>query len=95
MENFTLEQIVTVSVLCIWFAFPMGMLISVMRQSNEQSYPKISEAPEKKHHYKHHHPKVFIINNVGEDGELHHDEVPEVPAYQIPKKEPRPSHWRT
>lgn len=93
----TLEQIITVSVLCVWFAFPMGILISFMRQSNEQRYPKVSVAPEKKrHHHKHPHQKNFVINNVDEDGELIDVEIPKIPAYQIPKKGGHgPSHWKT
>ena len=91
----TLEQIVTVSVLCVWFLFPMGMLISFMRQSNHQRYPKISVAPKKPHHHKHPHLKNFVVNNVDEDGEYIDVKIPDVPAYQIPKKGHQPSHWKT
>lgn len=92
----TLEQIVTVSVLCVWFLFPMGILISIMRQSNHQRYPKISVSPEKRpHHHKHPHQKHFVVNQVDEDGEYIDVEIPNIPAYQIPKKGHQPTHWKT
>lgn len=92
----TLEQIITVSVLCVWFTFPMGILISFMIQSNHQKYPKVSVAPDKKpHHHKHPHLKNFVINDVDEDGEYVNTQIPSIPVYQIPKGRNETSHWKT
>ncbi|AUN96904.1 hypothetical protein C0V70_02035 [Bacteriovorax stolpii] len=30
------EQIITVSVMCLWFLFPIGMFVSVWRQQNDE-----------------------------------------------------------
>ena len=32
MEVLSAEQIVTISVMCLWFLFPVGMFLSVWRQ---------------------------------------------------------------
>lgn len=36
MEVLSVEQIVTVSVMCLWFLFPIGMFLSVWRQQNDE-----------------------------------------------------------
>lgn len=36
MPVLSVEQIITISVMCIWFVFPIGMFISVMRQQNDE-----------------------------------------------------------
>lgn len=36
MFSLTVEQILTVSVLSLWFAFPIGMFIAVMRQQKDE-----------------------------------------------------------
>lgn len=41
MSTLSVEQIITVSVMCLWFAFPVGMFISVMRQQNDEIRSKI------------------------------------------------------
>ena len=90
MENITIEQIITVSVLCIWFTFPMGMLISFMRQSNEQVYPKNNLILKKKNH------QNIDKANVDDD---HSDykgiKIPSIPDYQIPNKRETVDQWKT
>jgi hypothetical protein len=96
MESITLEQIITVSVLCVWFLFPLGILVSFMYQDRHQRYPKITQTHKKKHQPEYH--RNFIFNDVDADGEFHeHDvEIPVIPPHQIPKK---PGHvhnnWKT
>ncbi len=41
MSSLSIEQIITVSVMCLWFAFPVGMFISVMRQQDDEIRSKI------------------------------------------------------
>lgn len=41
MSALSIEHIITVSVMCLWFAFPVGMFISVMRQQDDEIKSKI------------------------------------------------------
>lgn len=92
METFALEKIITISVLCVWFLFPLGMLVSFMYQDKHQKYPKITEAHKKKHPPEYH--RNFVVNEVDEDGEYQHHEVvlPKIPAHQIPRN---PDHFHS
>ena len=67
MENITIEQIITVSVISLWFFFPIGMLISFIKQSNEQIYPKIVIAPDYRRHHKYPNHKKFGVDNIDID----------------------------
>lgn len=95
MESFSVEQILTVAVLCVWFAFPMGILISFMRQDKEQRYPKINMAPKRRPETLYTHP-VTTLNSPDDTDEDEDDDiiVPNIPAHQIPKRRPESSHWR-
>ena len=42
MITLTPEQILVISVLSVWFLFPLGILISFIKQSNEAKSPKIT-----------------------------------------------------
>lgn len=49
MEIVSAEQIITVSVMCLWFLFPIGMFLSVWRQQNDEKrtvYPAKKKKPE-------------------------------------------------
>ncbi|MDO9181835.1 MAG: hypothetical protein Q7U04_05475 [Bacteriovorax sp.] len=35
MQNIRLDQIIAVLGMCVWFMFPIGMIISLARQNNE------------------------------------------------------------
>jgi len=96
METFALEKIITVSVLCVWFLFPLGMLVSFMYQDRHQKYPKITETHKKKHQPEYH--RNFVVNDVDEDGEYQHHEVvlPKIPVHQIPRNPDHiHSNWKS
>lgn len=78
------------------------MLISFMRQSNEQIYPKDTTLPEKNfsHHIYPQH-KHFGIKDFDEDDDIDEDddeyvdiEMPTTHAYQVPKKRQDQNNWK-
>lgn len=40
MQGFSAEEIITTFVMSLWFLFPFGMFISVMRQTEEEKRPR-------------------------------------------------------
>lgn len=50
MEVLSAEQIVTVSVMCLWFLFPVGMFLSVWRQQHDEKRPAIPTKPKRTLH---------------------------------------------
>lgn len=98
MESDALEKIITISILCVWFLFPLGMFVSFVYQDKHQKYPKITQTHKNKHPHLPEYHRNFVINDVDEYGEYHkHDvEIPVIPPHQIPKK---PGHihnkWKT
>lgn len=97
MEVFTIERIITVAVLCVWFIFPVGMFISFIYQDKHQKYPKISQVHPPKHQPEYH--RQFVLNDFDIDDDDEDDDdivIPTIPAHQIPKT-PNPIHtnWKT
>ncbi|MBC7428269.1 MAG: hypothetical protein H7336_06635 [Bacteriovorax sp.] len=43
MLSLTPEQILVISVASVWFLFPLGMLVSFIKQSNEEHAPKVTQ----------------------------------------------------
>lgn len=80
MNMMTVEQIITISVLALWFLFPLGMLVSFMRQDKEAHIPKVSgvEAAHTRHE------DSFLYASEDFDDEDDIDEMT-IPSYQIPK----------
>ena len=92
MEVYSLEKIITIAILCVWFVFPFGMFVSVMYQDKHQKYPKITQV------YKQNQPehyKKFVINEIDDDQYDDNGAIPIPPAHQIPKSPDVHSNWKT
>lgn len=98
MENITIEQILTISVISIWFAFPIGMLISFIKQSNEQIYPKVVISSDYRRHHRYPNHKHFGVDNIDVDEDDEDDfidnEAPTIPTYLLPKHKNKTEHWK-
>jgi Zn-dependent protease with chaperone function len=42
MTTLAPDQILVISVVSVWFLFPLGMLVSFIKQANEEHAPKVS-----------------------------------------------------
>lgn len=60
MEVLSAEQIITISVMCLWFLFPIGMFVSVWRQQNDEKRTP-SPARVKKSHTIHVVPETSYV----------------------------------
>ncbi|MDD4975950.1 MAG: hypothetical protein PHY93_16455 [Bacteriovorax sp.] len=72
MQNISYEQIIVVLGMCIWFVFPIGMFLSVVRQDREalpppQPNPKLDGE----------HLKIFEHKKMLYNDEAAEDEIPE------------------
>ncbi len=80
MFSLTAEQILVVCVLSVWFLFPLGILVSFIKQSNEAHTPKVKNQPianDIAH-------SAAYAPEVDEDDEDEFEPTP-ISAYQIPK----------
>lgn len=81
MFSLTAEQILVISVVSIWFLFPLGILVSFIKQSNEAHVPKIKNQP-MANDIAHSAPYTSDIDEEDDDEEF---EPTPVSTYQIPK----------
>ena len=95
MEAYSLEKIITIAVLCVWFLFPFGMFVSIMYQDKHQKYPKIPQVDKKiRPDYRRH----FRVNE--SDDDIDDDEyddsivIPTYPAHQVPKTPDEHTNWK-
>nr|BDT26928.1 hypothetical protein BHI3_03940 [Bacteriovorax sp. HI3] len=84
------EQIITVSVMALWFLFPIGMFISVWRQQDDEKrtvYPAKSKRPETIHVV----PHASYVYEDNLDDENHYQDYDYT---KIPKKDSnRDTHY--
>ena len=80
MNMMTVEQILTISVLSLWFLFPLGMLISFIRQDQESRSPKITETMTAGE--RHSNSELYASEDFDDEDDI--DEII-TPAYQLPK----------
>ncbi|MBC7712138.1 MAG: hypothetical protein H7177_02300 [Rhizobacter sp.] len=81
MLSLTPEQILVISVVSVWFLFPLGMLVSFIRQSNEEHAPtriRTMTAGDIAH-------SPAYAPEVDEDVDDDEFIPSSIPAYQIPK----------
>lgn len=95
MEDNTLARIITVAVLCIWFTFPLGILVSFIYQDKHQKYSKIPGATPKKPEPEYH--KILTVEEeeltIDDDFEDYDDfEMPKINPHEIPTKGPDSNH---
>lgn len=83
MFSLTAEQILVIVVLSVWFLFPLGILVSFIKQSNEAHVPKVKNQPLANDiaHSKAYAPEVDEDNYENNYEEF---EPKSIPAYQIP-----------
>lgn len=87
MEAYSLEKIITIAVLCVWFLFPFGMFVSIMYQDKHQKYPKIPQVDKK--------IRPDFVMNESEDEYDDDIVIPTYPARQVPKSPDVHTDWKT
>jgi hypothetical protein len=89
------EQIITISILLLWFTFPIGVFIAIMRQQNDEiRKPKIIEGSNRIEDYQFHdayyedsnHEHEIEENIENDDAEIN------VPHHLANKKDIHTSH---
>lgn len=43
MNEIAYDKLITVVIMCLWFVFPLGLFIAIIKQAREEKYPKMSE----------------------------------------------------
>ena len=88
MQNINYEQIVGVLGLCIWFVFPFGMFLSVVRQDREALAPpkerdlklSLEAVTNEDKHLKIFGHKKMLYNDEYEENEVPADDVLDEPS---------------
>lgn len=83
------EQILVIVFLSVWFLFPLGILVSFIKQSNESRPPKITMRETASDIA--HSPEYTPMSEDLDEEEL---EIRPLSPYQIPKSDPKSDNYQ-
>lgn len=92
MYTLSPEQILTISVLCIWFVFPIGMFIAVMKQQGSEVHDHLSNRiPEDQLNIASHVQYLDEANDEDDDDDFEGDDSDEDFEINLPHEIPSKS----